>query len=368
MRKVEIFGLAAIIFLGLAGNAWTVDESLDSHIDPSASAEWRSYDRFDIEAAFPSFGRVFDVLVSARVNAEWDSATMAAFIQLVMDEDDSNDSDIFPVMWSYFCFADTGTVYDGIEFGPFNSITLYIYNRLDFSCPPDDEEFCKGYSLYPGGSNALILSASDGKTPDEVALDAFAHETQHLCWDANESALIYNTRAYNDANESMSMAAEFMWKAWKIQRPNIYDISYDSSIFRCERCDPYSKYIVERYWMGYLYEHFRGSPADLTDDLIYKWIRQKHEMGYGEVTMRTLARVLGGAEYDWIDGATGDERLATVFQWFLAAKFCDAPDFGPDSRFGYEEFSPVRVDGLFFDISPPVPPGHTPQLPVDCPG
>lgn len=58
---------------------------------------------------------MFDVLVSAQVNAERDSTTTATFIHLVLDEEESNDSDIFPVMWGYFCHADTGTVYDGIE-------------------------------------------------------------------------------------------------------------------------------------------------------------------------------------------------------------------------------------------------------------
>jgi hypothetical protein len=363
MTKSRLVATATVLVMSLAGNAWTVEEPPGPILDPLQSIEWQTYNRFDIETTYPSFGRVFNVWVSPRVNAEWDSTTMATFIQLVLDEDESNDTDILPVMWSYFCYADTGTVYDGIQFDGYDSITLYIYDRLDFTCPPGPSDYCKGYSWYFRWSNKLRLSASDNKSPAEVARDAFTHELQHLCWAAN--GLLQD---YNSANESMSVLAGCMWKAWEVQPPNIYDISYDASVFRCERCDPYSKYLVEQCWMAYLYETFRGSPTDPTDDLIYKWIRQKDEMGYGEVTMRTLARVLGGSEYDWIDGATGAERLATVFQWFLVAKFCDAPDFAPDSRFGYRNFSPVRVEGLFLDLSPPVPPGHTPQLPVDCPG
>lgn len=363
MKKSRILAVAAILIMSLAGRGWTVEEPHDSLPDASPFAEWQAYDRFDIETTYPSFGRVFDVMVSPRVNAEWDSTTMATFIQLIMDEDESNDTDIFPAMWDYFCYADSGTVYDGIEYGPYQSISLFLYSRLDFTCPPDNPDYCKGYSNYSNGDSVMILSASDGKTPYEMARDAFAHELQHLCWWANGS-----TQGYRSVNESLSMMAEYMWEAWKIQPPNIYDISYDSSVFRCERCDPYAKYNVERLWMGYLYEHFLGSPEDRTDDLMYKWIRQKDEAGDNVVGMHTLARVLAGPEYDWIDGVDGNERLATVFQWYLVAKFCDAPDFGIDSRFGFEDFSPMGVDGLFLDLSPPVPPDKTPQLPVDCPG
>ncbi|MBI4721090.1 MAG: hypothetical protein HY770_07730 [Chitinivibrionia bacterium] len=356
--------MAMIIVMSLAGKGWTVEEPPDSLPDPSEWAGWQSYSRFDIETTYPSFGAVFDVLVSSSVNEEWDSTTMATFIQFVLDEEESNDTDIFPRMWSYFCYADTGSVYDGIEYGAYNSILLYIYDSSDFSCPPSSNWYCLGYSWFNGAfPDELVLSASDGKTPDEVARDAFAHELQHLCWVANGYPSMYR-----NANESMSTAAEYMWKSWEVQPANIYDISYDASVFRCEHCDPPRKYLVERNWMGYLYDYFRGSPTDPSDDLIYKWIRQKDEIGSGEVTMRTLAQVLGGSEYDWIDGSTGDERLATAFQWFLVAKFCDAPDFAFDSRFGYEDFSPVRVAGLFLDLDSSIPPGNTPQLPVDCPG
>jgi hypothetical protein len=376
MKRIGMLTMTVILIMGLAGAAGAVEEpadySSDPPHDPAQSDIWQRYDRFDIGAAYPSFGRVFDVWVSPRVNAAWDSSTMATFIHLVMDEDESNDADIFPLEWHYFCYADSGTVYDGIHinsYEPRDSISLFIYDRMDFSCPPEDPDLCKGYSFYSDAQFGVVLSASGGKRPEEVARDAFAHELQHLCWFANFISFRHRcVYGYRNANESLSMAAEYMWKSWEVNPPNVYDISYDASVFRCERCDPNAKYLVERCWMGYLYEHFRGTPGDPTDDLIYRWIRQEDEDGYGEVTMRSLARVLDGTEYAWIDGTNGDERLATVFQWFLVAKFCDAPDLAPDARFGFREYSPVRVDGWFCDLSPPVPPGHTPQLPVDCPG
>ncbi len=200
----------------------------------------------------------------------------------------------------------------------------------------------------------------------EIARDAFVHELQHLCFRANQGTGWFPT-VYASTDETLSTCAEYMWKAWEVVAPNTYDQSYDSSVFRCERCDLYEKYYVEQLWVGYLYDALKGDPADPTDDVVYKWLRYRDAGGKMEITMNSLAEVLADPSYWWVGGTTGAERLQNVFRNFLVAKFCDAPGFGSDSRYGYVDLDPVGDLGFFKDLNAWYDTLATPQTPVDCP-
>ena len=58
----------------------------------------------------------------------------------------------------------------------------------------------------------------------------------------------------------MSTLAEYLVDSW---RPHVFDLSYDASVLRGEPCDQKSKYEVEKIWMSYLYEVFKGNAADV---------------------------------------------------------------------------------------------------------
>ncbi|MBP2680192.1 MAG: hypothetical protein H6Q78_55 [Candidatus Krumholzibacteriota bacterium] len=371
MKRILVLLLCLVITF-LVSPVLGVDEPPDSlqPLPPSAFA-YHLYDGFDIGSYYPAFDGVFQLWVTDGIEASWDSAGVAQFIESVMDNDSTNSEDVFPSVWNYFCYGDSNAAYAAIEVTiGYNTnvrvINLWLYDRGDFDCsgqyPPPE---CRGYSWWQNGTNDLTLNGTD-KPIAEVARDAFAHELQHLCFAANYGSGTF-PHVYGSVNESLSTLAEYIWRAWEVIPANIYDQSYDASIFRCEHCDPYSKYMVEQVWMGYLFDVFRGSEADPTDDLAYQWLRQKDVNGVGDITLESLAEILEDADYEWLDGDTGDERLQSLYQYFLVAKFCNAPDFVGDGRFGYDDFSPVSNLGFFLDLCDDYDPGATPQTPVDCP-
>ena len=161
----------------------------------------------------------------------------------------------------------------------------------------------------------------------------------------------------------MSTLAEYI--AGAIQDRG-FDVSYDSSIYRRERCDPFFKYQSEQVWMAYVYEAFSGDNEDITDDLMYKWIRQFNGTDF-EITVGSLAQALDAGEFAWVGGATGADRFKNLFEGYSVAKFANAPAHG-DGRYGYRGYDPIDQVELFEDACTFYDVNYTPQLPVSCPG
>ena len=205
---------------------------------------------FDIGNSYPEFDNVFNLFVSESV-AQWDSAMVAEFIVKVLDGDSTNTDDVFPVIWNYFCYKDADPYYESIDmtiwYQNYTDINIRLYDINDFLCPGPFE--CSGWSWYTRGTNFITL-CTNNLSIEYLVKATFAHELQHLCFEANGI-----TYKYNNINETLSMAAMHLVRSYELFIKE-YDISYDSSIFRDEQCDPDEKYYIEEMWIGYLLDVF----------------------------------------------------------------------------------------------------------------
>jgi len=364
--------VALLLCILSAGTVQAIEEPPEGWTPPDSAqvaASFQLFDLFDPSDVSAAFDNVFRLYVSESVTTAWDSAEVADFILAVMDDDSTNTDDTFPAIWDYFCYSDLDPTYAGVSFhlgggtATYTDFVIYLYYQPDFTCPPDNPNFCEGWAFAWG---RLLFLPMQWRTPQRVADVGFAHEFQHVCYDANDAQ--WPMLDYTNINETLSTLAEYMRGEWAFpQEINAYDdMPYDSGIYSGEVCDVDAKYNVQETWMGYLYDYTIGSQADPTDDAVYEWIRFEVE-GESEVSMNTLAEVLDNSYYDWIPGDDGDARLRNLFQYFTVAKFADHETYAADKRFGYDsDFNPMKHHGFFKDLSA-TGSGKTAMRPVDCP-
>lgn len=325
---------------------------------------------FPIAPAFPAFNQVFDLYLSNGVSNRWTQGQFATLLSSIMSNDTLNTTDdVFGRVWGYFCRsdADLNPHHAGVRFTKesttYTKMRIYLYDRADVPSPCDEGIYgnaCYGYSFVNG--NSLYINASPVITLSDVIGLAIAHELQHVCWGANGLAVEAN---YYSCNETLSTLAEYFFNTW---RPAQYDRAYDASFMRSEICDLDSKYDVEKIWIIYLYEMFKASASDPTDDLIYRWIRNAAPP-ISRMRLSELATVIWDSAYSWVGGGNGTDRLNKAFANFLAAKYANAPAFAPNSRFGVSGVNSLSTLHFFKDncMDNPQPPSRVPMSPVDCP-
>lgn len=332
---------------------------------------------FDISlplSPFKAFSQVFDLYLTDGVSARWSQSEFQQLIGGILNNDTlAVDDDVFGIVWGYFCRedADLNDHHAGVEFSLYDDTTVYrkieirLYDRGElpdgFSCPTSiyGNNACRGYSWVE--RNRLYINATPPSSMNFVLGQGIAHELQHVCWSTN--GIYYLDWGYFSCNETMSTLAEYFLDSWR--PPN--DQSYDASFMRGENCDQDSKYQTEKAWVIYLYEAFKGSVADPTDDAIYQWIRSATEP-LTRMSLPELADELWDPAFDWVGGDDAADRLDKVFANFLVAKFCNAPAFAANSRFGVTGFNTKDDLHFFADHCTAYPDSHFAMSPVDCPG
>ena len=392
MKSVACFVLSiSIFFVCLTASSFSyefLEPDPDSLSTLSVSAgEYHLYgtegDEFDISTAFPAFNGIFDLYVTNQI-AAWDSSSIAEFILAIIDSDTSNSDDAFPLIWDYFCHKDADPTYEGIEYSlvlggdpTYTKIRIFLYDLNDFDCnvtyPPPE---CRNWSFY-SGYDFIVIQATDAENEiDQIIALAFTHELQHLCYMANGAPYGIPPSGYSylwiDASEMISTAASHLFEGYEYYieaQPYESNYPYDASIYRREWCDPNDKYVVEELWTGYLIDVYDNDNGIMSDDLVYNWIRYNNDgMGLYEISMNSLAETLADLNFSWIGGLSGDEKLRNLFQYFLVAKFCNAPTLTSDNRFGYKSnFSPVSDLHVFVDACDYFETGAQPMTPYDCP-
>lgn len=292
-----------------------------------------------------------------------------------MDNDSTHTDDIFGRDWDYFLrtSADANTAYKGVSFTirgvKFNRIILKLYDHDDVPSPCNSAYYgyvCNNYSFYTPGTNVIVLNASAPVTVSYLLGQGVAHELQHLCWYANGMEIDGYTDGsggYYSANETLATLAEYFSDSW---RPQQFDIPYDASIMREETCDANSKYDVEKLWIVYMYETFKGNPSDPTDDLVYRWINSSASRTT-RMQLSELANQLWDSDFDWVGGSDAGDRFRIVYRNFLAAKFANAPDFATNTKYGIEGLNSYSNLFFFRDNCTYADTSATPMLPVDCP-
>ncbi len=285
-----------------------------------------------------------------------------------MNNDTLNTTDdIFGKVWGYFCRsdADLNPHHAGVRFVnegfTYTKLKVYLYDVADLPqpCPPEFGVLCNGYST--AGGNIVYINASSAGSMSDVLGLGIAHELQHLCWKANG---LGDVAGYASCNETMSTLAEYFANSW---RPGNFDRSYDASFLRFENCDVNSKYDVEKMWIIYLYETFKGNASDPTDDLIYRWIGSA-AAPVDRMKLPELANTIWDSAFSWVGGVDGTDRLNKAFGNFLVAKYANAPGFGSNSRFGVTGVNSVNTLHFFKENCTSDTSGKTPMSPVDCPG
>jgi hypothetical protein len=330
---------------------------------------------FDLPSNFLPFSQVFELYLTDGISDRWTQSDFETLIGGIMSNDTTTtDDDVFGLVWSYFCRedADSNESHAGVRFrtfsgGPFTRVVIKLYDTADIPSPCNSAVYgnaCKGYSWYRNGTNEIIINASYPTSMSDVLGLGIAHELQHVCYAASVYGLetvAGRFPAYDSINETFSTLAEYFLDSW---RPLDIDISYDASFLRKEICDIDSKYLVERMWITYLYETFKGNAADPTDDLIYRWIRSSEPL---RLMFHGLAATLWDGDFDWVGGVDLEERFNNVVANYAVAKFCNAPSFAPNARFGIDDLNTMEDFGLFLDNCTYIDGEDVPMYPRDCP-
>jgi len=174
MKCMSIVACMAFAYalLGWPGVSLSVEEPPDSLAAASPSTfAYHTYSGFDIAKYYPSFDNVFMLLVTDGVEAAWDSAGVAQFVERVMDDDSTNTDDVFPAVWNYFCYGDSDASYAGVRYTldtvrNRTRIILWLYDKADFTCPSSSRE-CKGWSWQIADNLILNVVGNRLKSPQD---------------------------------------------------------------------------------------------------------------------------------------------------------------------------------------------------------
>ncbi len=337
MRQTILIFLPLLIFSGISTFAAAEDgcsfpeeaPALTSHLYGTWPGE------FDINTLYPEFCKVFELWITDRVAADWTQQNFHDFINGVLDNDITDTSDdCFAIVWDYFCYVDEDPSYPEIRYlltAPDNPNPIYctkIKITLFGTGDRDPEN-------STAGDDYLLLNSNANGTLDGVLGQAFAHELQHLCHLANQKVYSIAMNPTDFYFEAIPTLAEHMVGSYRSNA--YYDYPYDSSVYPVEQCDHNRKYVVFKAFMMYVYETFLNSPADITDDVFYQWLRfpsldPSHDI---QIDFKSLSELLWSPEYDYLGGGNSDERFKNFFENFAAAKFANAPDVGDNHLFGY---------------------------------
>jgi len=287
---------------------------------------------------FPVFDNCFELYVTDGVVQNWEDKYTSDFINLILDDDTTNNSDIFPVVWNYFNPNDLDSSQAGIRFtiwdSTYTKIKYYLYDPNDAQdCNGSNPSyFCKGYGWYAGRNvfySAIRVRYGTGLLypGDPLIMGLFAHELQHLC---NQG----NTNYDNEwVNETKSELSRFLTGYKKV---NIgvfnYNIPFDNPLPWFSSGPPLtSKYWHWYLWGVYLYEQFPGLTDSIHDDLWYQYIRRESGTFSG---MYSLARMFEKDEFKRY-GLSGDDLLREVFTNWAMANLLDDTTI-EDGKYGYK--------------------------------
>ncbi|MCJ7508264.1 MAG: T9SS type A sorting domain-containing protein [candidate division Zixibacteria bacterium] len=287
---------------------------------------------------FPVFDNCFELYVTDGVVQNWGDEYISDFINLVLDNDTTNNSDIFPVVWNYFNPNDLDSSQAGIRFtiwdSTYTKIKYYLYDPNDAqSCNGSNpSNFCKGYGWYAGGnifySAIRVRYGTELLYPgDPLIMGLFAHELQHLCNQANTN---YNNEWMN---ETKSELARFLTGYKKVNVGVFnYNIAFDNPLpWFSPGPRPTSKYWHWYLWGVYLYEQFPGLTDSIYDDLWYQYIRRESGTFSG---MYSLARMFEKDEFKRYD-LYGADLLREVFTNWAMANLLDDTTI-EDGKYGYK--------------------------------
>lgn len=315
-------------------------------------------------ADHPTFTAAFELWLTPGVSAALDDSDIEYIINTIADEDTTDlTDDHYPIVWNYFCHEDQDPSYPGLEYtigtNTYTKIRIWLYDPEDLNLDPNtltvispdtcyygDEGWavCSGYST--GGGNTLMLSVcGDDPSLNHLLGQGFAHELQHICYEANGAVATWT--GGTGANEALSTLAEHMVHnyRWSVEVP------YDASVYQGEQCDMNLKYVVWKAWMSYLYDVFPGPSGDIEDDAVYQWIRYPGDSPFDyEISMQSLADVLWQTDFDFLGGEDSADRFQIAFADFAVAKFANAPSFDANGIFGYDVINSQSYLRFFDDV------------------
>jgi hypothetical protein len=341
----------------------------------------------------PHLDQDIDLLLSGNFDATsypyMDNSRINIYLRS-MDADSSNEFHKprrdFQLVWDYFHGKDStryyGTFglgnpnldfdYSNVPDAEENHVDIYLNHPNDglgdqypYQGPAEPQEdgnpaLCDEYNLntfsHGGGFKSTLGSCGWVSNPDpdwhlsgERASLVAQHEFQHVCFRGDSGP--------GFPNEAFSMAAEYLVGASvrDSHRPLVNTI-YDRPLVNV--LDSFNAHHYRNWylWGIYLSQQFAGDTTRIEDDLIYKWVRNKNELGAMEQSMKGIARVLSGSEYAGLGGSTGADRLRNLYHNYVLAKWIDNPNPGfHGGRLGFSRgIDPSWTPGFFDNTFAPV--------------
>jgi len=186
----------------------------------------------------------------------------------------------------------------------------------------------------------------------------FLHEYTHVCNFSNVTGAQGVPDPYwRWDDELLATAAEYLvgTRDNTYQWGSRYDFRYDGALRHVNSRDSLgSTYALKRLFAAYLLQQFAGDEDDMTDDLVYNWVRWPGSEGRTQMWpgMHYLAKELEQSRWDgkFPDSVTtGPARLRDMVQNWHIAKLVDNASLA-DGEYGFtRDLSPYHDLGLFRD-------------------
>ncbi|NNF07846.1 MAG: hypothetical protein HKN21_13870, partial [Candidatus Eisenbacteria bacterium] len=243
------------------------------------------------------FNKVFRLYPSTSMldstNGGWAQADVDSLTLSIFDNDSTNTTDVFPLLWEYFCHGDDAAAVDSVDFtiksnsSHFTTIDLWVYDQEDFGCPRVSN-ICAGFGYYvPGTNDFYTLGArlgQDAVDPKTVASDnGTTHELTHLMdainRDSNDDKVYSGGPVAWPNSELISTLGEYHAGARWDGQYLTYSPEYDVSLMCCNdnnfedlgspgnpgTSETRAKYIVYRLWST----KFQGTNPSPVKDMGY---------------------------------------------------------------------------------------------------
>jgi hypothetical protein len=287
---------------------------------------------------FPIFDNCFELYVTSGVLQNWGDSNIANFINLVLDDDTANVSDVFPIVWNYFNSNDLNSSQDGIRFtiwdSTYTKIKYYLYDPNDAQgCDGSNPSwFCRGYGWYAGGN--IFFSAIRARygtellnPGDPLIMGLFAHELQHLC---NAVKPVYDDPWVDETKSELTR----LLTGYKKVNLGVfnYNIPFDNPLPWLWPGPTFtSKYWHWYLWGAYLFEQFPGQTTSTEDDFWYQHVRRDSTAFTG---MYSITKLFEREEFKKY-GLSGSELLKEVFLNWAVANLLDDTTL-EDGKYGYK--------------------------------
>ncbi|MCP4546201.1 MAG: hypothetical protein GY835_07020 [bacterium] len=342
-----LLGLGCVIACGFSAHA---------QVDLPCPAE---YELVPADLLNPVFSNIFDIALSWDLHEKghaWNLDSLRAFADYIIDDLPANNDDLVSRLVAYFS-EDLDPDYAGITIPCPNG----SYSRFHI-CIREEVGDIHGAGNRVSLANFVTIAPDEERvlSARELATEGFAHEWQHVLYEAIAAGPKFNGRI--GTNEFLSKAAEYlagmngMWPVHDMpyERSFLGGRDYFAECVANGHAD--HKYASFALFAAYLLEHFSNDPLTIEDDLLHCWLNYEISDIFGnrvnQITPESLAALLAEPLYaSYFDSANGPGRLEELFHEFMLSLWVNSPSLRGEATVWARGLKPQEQYQLFTNVN-----------------